>query len=124
MIDDQGGNVTKLPTAKRPKPDAAFEIVHSYKCQHGKFLVDEKKAEVECGLCHEKLNPIWVLLALAREDARLRDHWSQMKAELALMGERVRTKCDNCGKITRIHSNVRAMDRDSLAAKFRNGESA
>src|SRR5580698_3356207 len=78
-IDDVGGNVTLLPTAAKPRPDAELEVVYSYKCRHGHFLVDDKKDRVECGLCHEMLNPMWVLLQIAHDDSRLRDRWSHMK---------------------------------------------
>ena len=78
VFDDSGGNVTQLPRSKRPKSDAPLEAVYSHKCQQGRFLVDEKKAEVECGLCHEKLNPIWVLSRLAQEDDRLRRRWAEL----------------------------------------------
>lgn len=124
IIDDESGNVTKLPVANRVKGERAppLETVYSYKCQHGNFLVDEKNAEVECGLCHEKLNPIWVLNRIATEDRILRDRWAGMKAELQMMGDRVRTKCDHCGKMTRIRSNVRTMDLQALAEKIKAGD--
>ena len=121
-IDNSGGNVTMLPTASKPRPDAELEVVHSYKCQHGKFLVDEKKDRVECGLCHEMLNPMWVLLQIAREDSRLRDRWSYMKAEVMLLEPKLRTKCQHCQKMTPIPSNVRTDHIHDLAAKIRRGE--
>ena len=123
IIEDESGNVSILPTAKRTKVEVPpLEVVHSYQCRHGRFLVDEKKAEVECGLCHEKLNPIWVLTQIATDDRILRDRWAGMKAEVQLLTERVRTKCDHCGKMTRIRSNVRDMDLRALAEKIKAGE--
>lgn len=124
IIDESGGNVTQLPRTKQRRTAAPLEVVHSYKCQHGHFLVDEKKADVECGLCHEKLNPMWVLAQIARDDDRLRHRWATLKADLQLMGERTRTKCKHCGKMTPITSNVNAFDRDTLARKILEGESA
>jgi len=37
------------------------------KCKHTKFIVDESLNEVECGICGEKLNPIWVISQMAKE---------------------------------------------------------
>lgn len=119
MSDDD--KVVTLPTAKRPKPDAALEVVHSYKCQHGHFLVDEKAAEVECGLCHEKLNPMWVLGRIAHDDWRLRERWASMKAEVDLLAPKLRAKCKHCGKMTPVHSSASVSDLQRRAAEIARG---
>ena len=122
ITDDPADNIVQLPQSKRPQSDAPLEVVRSTKCQHGQFLVDEKLAEIECGLCHEKLNPMWVLVRLANDEWRLRDRWALLKADLRLMGERTRCKCKHCGQMTPINSNVSAFERDTLARKILAGE--
>jgi len=47
-----------------------YEVGKPSACTHRNFLVDERSAVVECGQCGEKLNPMWVLQQLARDDAR------------------------------------------------------
>lgn len=120
--DDTGDNIAHLPRPKITVREVPLELVHTYTCRHGHFLVDEKAAEVECGLCHAKLNPIWVLGQLANDDSRLRHDWAYLKAEARLLRGRVRTKCDHCGKMTIIKSNVRTMDRDRLIRDILAGE--
>lgn len=36
-------------------------------CLHRHVVIDERQAEVECGDCHVKLNPLWVLNQLASQ---------------------------------------------------------
>lgn len=123
-IDASGGNISVLPVSKRAKPDAALEVVHSYQCQHGNFLVDEKKAEVECGLCHEKLSPMWVLIRIANDDWRLREHWSLIKAEIELMKPKLRTKCKHCGQMTPIPTDATVTELQIRAEKIRRSKEA
>jgi hypothetical protein len=111
MSDDD--NITQLPVKHRKPvidPGASLQMVHSYDCQHGNFLVDEKMGEVECGRCKAKLNPIWVLMQIAIEDRVLRDQWASLKAEIELMKPRLKTRCDHCGKLTKIPANVKTWD--------------
>jgi ribosomal protein S27E len=120
--DDTRDNIAQLPRVRPKQADVPLELVHSFTCRHGHFLVDEKAAEVECGLCHAKLNPIWVLGQLANDDSRLRHEWAYLKAEARLLRGRVRTKCDHCGNMTTIKSNVRTMDRDRLIQNILSGD--
>jgi hypothetical protein len=66
------------------------------------YLVDEALAEVECGKCGAKLNPMWVLVRLANEDRRLNESQRRYQEEMARLNERERTKCEHCGQMTRI----------------------
>lgn len=115
-------NVTELPVKKRAplrEPHGPLEVVHSYECQHGEFQVDEKAAEVTCGRCKAKLNPIWVLMQIATNDRILRDRWSTMRAEIELMKPKTQTKCKHCQKLTPIPTNVKAWDIQQRAADIR-----
>jgi hypothetical protein len=109
MIDDD--NIKKLPVRfRKPLPEdrtlvRPFEVQHKGgECSHlfVQYIVDETLAEVECGKCHAKLNPIWVLGRLAREDRRYKDAAARYQEEMKRLSARSRTKCMNCGQMTRI----------------------
>ena len=69
------------------------------------YMIREGETEIECGLCHTKLDPMFVLKIMANEENR----WSHMRAryldEMKRLGERSRTRCEQCGKMTGISRN-------------------
>lgn len=71
----------------------------------GPYLVDEKLAEVECGTCHAKLNPMHVLAELARQETRYHEYRRTYLEQVERLRKRSRTKCEKCGQITRISSS-------------------
>ena len=107
-MTDDGDNVKKLPVRfKNPVPeDRTLLFPHEVgkwdKCHHEKFVIDSSKAEVECGTCGEKLNPMWVLGRLAGCEANFHETHTRYAEEIKRLSERTRTKCNNCGKMTRI----------------------
>lgn len=103
-IDTSDKKVTALPVKKRPDPNDAqyLEVVHVGKCRHNHYLIDESKAEVECGLCHEKLNPMYVLLELAKQETRWNESRKAYIKEHEAINARRKTKCQHCGQMTRI----------------------
>lgn len=77
-----------------------------YKYEHGPFLVDEELATVECGTCKEKLNPIHVLVAYARQESRIGYRFEEaklavQKAQFKAQRQN-RVRCEHCEKLTRI----------------------
>lgn len=111
--------VTKLPVKFKSPPtgERTLEVVQRYgkdACNHCyyfdggsrmknvTYLVDEGAAEVECGHCHAKLNPMWVLTKLAHNETRYHETAERYHEELRRLSERSRTKCDACGHMTRI----------------------
>lgn len=72
------------------------------RCQHNKFIVDEQLGEVECGICGDKLNPIWVLRHLCGEEARYYQRLSFLREEAEKAKAKNRCKCEKCGQMTRI----------------------
>lgn len=104
-IDINSPNVTELPV-KFKSPAAPEDVtlvrVWAGKCYHRQVLVDEKKAEVECAACHEKLNPMWVLSMLASHESRWHEAGKRYQDEMKRLTERSSTKCNHCGKMTRI----------------------
>lgn len=108
MTDD---NVTRFPIRPKRQPKeertlvVPFEVSRADRCSHPRFIIDEAMAEVECAVCSERLNPIWVLSQLAREDRRMEKVRKSMAEEHARLDERCRTKCQHCGQMTRISRN-------------------
>lgn len=66
------------------------------------YLIREGETEVECGHCHTKLDPMFVLKILAHEENKWGNSRSRYQDEMKRLGERRRTQCDHCGKMTRI----------------------
>jgi hypothetical protein len=123
-MKDEDDNVTQLPKKAKPAAEAALTVVYNYgKCPHAHVEIDEKLAEVVCSDCKEKLNPIWVLTMLSREDSRLRDRWAGMRAEIRLLGERTRTKCDHCHKFTRVKLRANYEEVRALTQRIKDEES-
>lgn len=76
-----------------------------HKCQHGQYLIDEAKAEVECGKCHEKMSPMHVLREMRNHESdwhALFNHYQELSKKLS---ERERVKCSHCGKLTKVNWN-------------------
>lgn len=92
MKSIEGGNLISFKMAKY-NPD---------KCNHNQTVLNEGLAKVECATCGKELNPIWVLTRLAHEESRFkrnRQAYIEAKEEYE---KRIRTKCQHCGKMTRI----------------------
>ena len=75
------------------------------KCSHKRTTVYEERALVECRDCGAQLDPIWVLTCLAREETRFERKRDDYIKEKEALDKRVRTKCQHCGKITRIRGH-------------------
>lgn len=74
------------------------------KCKHIQVLVDEQLGHVECEKCGEKLNPIWVLTRLAREETRWAYERKQLEETTEKYNAKSRCKCEHCGKMTKVPS--------------------
>lgn len=103
MSDDK--KVTDLPVRfkTRPSGDVYLTLTHSTsKCYHGQYEVDDAKAEVICGICKEKIDPMAVLRELAHKETGWHRARVIYQEEMKRLEERARTKCQHCGKLTRI----------------------
>lgn len=101
MSDD---TVIYPPFKKRPiDVERVLTVVHSYgQCRHERFTIDEKLAQVECRDCKASLNPFYALAQLARQETRYHELHERYQDEMKRLGERSKTKCEHCQKMTRI----------------------
>ena len=103
-------NVTKLPVKfkEQAPPERTlvvpYEVKKAAECGHlmATYIVNEAEAEVECGRCGTRLNPMWVLRQLATTDRRHAEARAAYQDEQRRLAERSRTKCEHCKQMTRI----------------------
>ena len=100
-------DVTKLPVVPKPRPEEVqIQLLHPWdkKCAHKDtgIVVDEALLEVTCRACGEKLNPVWALARLAEHESLWRRSREAYVQEAKSAKERRSTKCQHCGKMTRI----------------------
>lgn len=81
-------------------PHAAF--APDNQCRHLNITVHEDLSEVVCRDCKAKLNPIWVLTRMAREETKWSLRRSEYIAARTELAKRQRCKCQHCGQMTRI----------------------
>lgn len=98
-------NIVSLPV--RPKANTGNLMLVPPplgKCQHfnASFEVDVDAGECTCSKCGEKVSPIFVLQQLMHHESRWNRTREAYQEEMRRLEERSRTKCDHCGKMTRI----------------------
>lgn len=72
-------------------------------CNHSNVIVDENLYYVECKKCGEHLEPIKYLHKLAIKENGLEWRIFELQKIIEKQKRRVRTKCQNCGKMTSIN---------------------
>lgn len=89
---------------KPPIAEEQFLVRAPMACVHlnGPFLIDDTLAEVTCGRCKQKLNPMFVLKQLMHSESRWHQSFNQYQGEMKRLSERSKTKCEHCNKMTRI----------------------
>lgn len=106
MTDDRTVSFLELQAKKPTKKLLRTLEMAPYKmldeCKHLHSVVDEELAQVTCKDCKVKLNPIWVLMRLAREESRFKERRESLQKTMDEWKLRSRTKCTNCGKMTSI----------------------
>jgi len=68
--------------------------------QHDHLQLDDKPATVEFLDCGERMDQIQVLLRFARQDREVVERQRRMKEINEKLNVRVRTKCENCCRMT------------------------
>ena len=109
MSDDRE-NVTRLGVKfKEPAPPERTLVfpheVGIYGCSHNdfegaSFIVDDKLDEVTCSKCKAKLNPMFVLKQLTGRETRFHEAHRRYHDEMKRLGDRKRTKCEHCARMT------------------------
>lgn len=99
----------KAVQAEPLKSERTLTVAH-VNCLHDHFQVCDSAAEVTCGKCGEKLNPMWVLQHLARSESRFKEELKYAEAELRLtakkIAEKKRAKCQHCGRMTEVRLDL------------------
>lgn len=75
-------------------------------CRHLTVIVDEELWSIECQTCGAKLDPIQFLIRLGQQEKDVEYRIDRLKKIEADIQGRVRTKCEHCGKLTRISHGV------------------
>lgn len=97
--------ITRLPVKCRNRDDKRYlQLLEGLSacCHTEGVIVDERSATVECSACGERLNPMWVLAHLAREETRWHHFAERYQEQMKRLGKRLRTKCVYCGRMTEI----------------------
>lgn len=107
MGNEEDSNVAPLGITPKPTDQRGLRLIRGYTgaCRHTgvTYIVDETLAEVQCGECGAKLEPVWVLRQLCEKEAK----WNRNREEfLAIKKEaeaRTRTRCQHCDQMTAIN---------------------
>lgn len=102
MVNLPPVNHPTYQTTLTGKPVEKLTRLEVSRCQHNKFIVDESMAEVVCGLCERKLNPIWCLVQYTRGEGRIRSHLEYLEQRVKKTQDKLRCKCRKCGQMTSI----------------------
>ena len=73
-----------------------------FSCQHNKFIYDPSLEYVECGICGERLNAVWVISQLAHREARANVRLKYLEKLCEKADKKNKCKCEHCGKMTNI----------------------
>jgi len=99
-------DIKKLPIRNKRSDDGKLFLVPPPvdKCSHfnGPFEVDEDAGKCICKNCGGEVSPMFVLMNLMKMESRWMRSRTSYKDEMKRLAERSRTKCDNCGEMTRI----------------------
>lgn len=105
-IDTSHTNILELPVKPRATAEegAMLQPVPFDKCQHlfTSFEVDVDAGKCRCKKCGEEVSPMFVLEQLMKAESRWMRTLDTYQDSMKRLAERSRTKCDHCGKMTRI----------------------
>ena len=76
-----------------------------HECQHNKFKLNPQNGYVECAICGEHLNPVWVIEQYANAEHRLFQKLERLQRLAKEIENKTKCKCEHCGKMTRIASS-------------------
>lgn len=106
---DGDDKIKRLPVRFKTANDEgrSLKVVDSFDagCDHRMpvtYKIRPGEAEVECGRCGARLDPVWVLTQLANRESRYVYNRERYNDEMRRLAERSKTACEHCGKMTRI----------------------
>lgn len=118
MTNGPTDKVTLHPARFRPRPEGEGPCLHIIEgpaapCDHAAVLRDgalvevayllrEGETDVECSHCGTRLDPMWVLIQMARRESRYRRTVERCHEALQRLDERSKTRCECCGEMTTI----------------------
>jgi hypothetical protein len=95
--------VFTLPVKPRDNStERVLTEIRSYACMHKRFIIDDQLQQVECRDCKEKLSPMFALTQLCRQENRYHELHARYQDEMKRLGERSKTKCQHCDRMTAI----------------------
>ena len=101
-----GDKIKTLPVKNKRQDDGkVFLVLPPYeKCKHydGPFELDEDAGICRCKECGDEVTALFVLKRLMQKESQWNKSRSYYKDEMKRLAARSRTKCDHCGKMTRI----------------------
>lgn len=102
MSDDK---ITTLPVKQRPDKGHLMLVPPTENtCNHwpSQFEVDANAAKCRCKKCGAEVSAMFVLERLMLDESRWNQTREAYQDEMKRLKERSRTKCDHCGKMTRV----------------------
>lgn len=97
--------ITTLPVKRKAETGKLMLVPPPVtKCIHfnATFEVDEDSGECTCSKCGGKVTPMFVLKQLMHAESRWNRTREAYVSEMKRLGERSKTKCQHCGKLTRV----------------------
>jgi len=103
---DIEGTVLQFKGERKEPPDGSRMLVpvNPGKCRHlfVTFEVDRSAGVCRCKACGETVSAMFVLEQLMHQESQWLRTRAAYQDEMARLAERSRTKCCNCGQMTRI----------------------
>jgi hypothetical protein len=77
--------------------------------KHTTYYFTEGEDQVECGKCGVRLDPMFVIVQIAQQDSIHVRNTKEHRAWAAAYEQKKKTKCQHCGRITRVNAPERAL---------------
>lgn len=94
----------------RDESGVVIEFRRKSLCRHNRLQVDDTLEKIFCKDCKEQLNPFFAIKQLMS----MSDVWKRQKAQADLSVEaaekKTKTKCQHCGKMTKVSVTVKQDD--------------
>ena len=101
-MDDQDGVISLDIMRRKSDEESPLRNVTARECRHPRFIIDQAATTVECAVCHQQLNPMWVLGELANKDSAVSRCRQAYREQASKEAAKLKCKCQHCGKMTRI----------------------